>query len=131
MNNTATVTGVQTDITNTYANASTNTSTSSNGVVHRSNNATEKSNGETDEATLQLRRSFIKKYRHVAAVHSKTRPSTLSHDAPATPSFLGFRNLMVIMLGENELRCVLEPRQCTNSLKLWEICVLLLRIYKR
>ncbi|PNY23662.1 O-acyltransferase [Tolypocladium capitatum] len=39
------------------------------------------------------------KYRHVAAVHSQSRPSCLSHDSPAAPSFLGFRNLMVIVLG--------------------------------
>lgn len=39
------------------------------------------------------------KYRHVSAVHSKTRPSCLSHDSDAAPSFIGFRNLMVIVLG--------------------------------
>lgn len=43
------------------------------------------------------------KYRHVAAVHSATRPSTLSHDSTAAPSFLGFRNLMVIVLGTRYL----------------------------
>jgi diacylglycerol O-acyltransferase-1 len=32
-------------------------------------------------------------------VHSEIRPSTLSHDSPSSPSFLGFRNLMVIVLG--------------------------------
>lgn len=101
MDNTATVTGVQTDIIS-HTNGNTSTSTSNNGVVHRSSAATTQGNGKTvDEATTQLRKSFIKKYRHVAAVHSQTRPSTLSHDAPATPSFLGFRNLMVIMLGEH------------------------------
>jgi diacylglycerol O-acyltransferase-1 len=47
----------------------------------------------------QLRAAIKKKYRHIAAVHSKTRPSTLSHDSEAAPSFLGFRNLMVIVLG--------------------------------
>lgn len=62
--------------------------------------AASKPNGKTD-ATSQLRRSLRKKYRHVAAVHSESRPSCLSHDASATPSFLGFRNLMVIMLGES------------------------------
>jgi diacylglycerol O-acyltransferase 1 len=40
-----------------------------------------------------------RKYRHVAAVHSKVRPSCLSHDSTAAPSFIGFRNLMVIVLG--------------------------------
>ncbi len=38
-------------------------------------------------------------YRHLAAVHSIPRTSCLSHDTTVTPSFLGFRNLMVIMLG--------------------------------
>lgn len=42
---------------------------------------------------------LIRRYRHVAAIHSKSRASTLSHDAAETPSFLGFRNLMVITLG--------------------------------
>lgn len=40
------------------------------------------------------------KYRHVAAVHSAQRASCLSHDSEASPSFLGFRNLMVIVLSE-------------------------------
>ncbi len=38
------------------------------------------------------------KYQHVAAVHSQTRTSCLSHDSKHAPSFLGFRNLMVIVL---------------------------------
>ena len=41
------------------------------------------------------------KYRHVAAVHSKVRTACLSHDSETSPSFLGFRNLMVIVLSEN------------------------------
>lgn len=40
------------------------------------------------------------KYRHIVAVHSKQRASCLSHDSEAAPSFLGFRNLMVIVLGK-------------------------------
>lgn len=39
------------------------------------------------------------KYRHIAAVHSRPRTSCLSHESEASPSFLGFRNLMVIVLG--------------------------------
>jgi len=99
MNNTASVTGVQTDIIS-HANGN---GSGNSGMVHRSNTSTSpttQANGKVDEATIQLRKTFIKKYRHVAAVHSQTRPSTLSHDAPATPSFLGFRNLAVILLGE-------------------------------
>lgn len=53
-------------------------------------------NGTTKE---RLSKTLPKKYRHVAAVHSQTRPSCLSHDSTAAPSFLGFRNLMVIVLG--------------------------------
>lgn len=40
------------------------------------------------------------KYRHVAAVHSRSRTSCLSSDSDKTPNFLGFRNLMVIVLSE-------------------------------
>ncbi|KAH9898938.1 MBOAT, membrane-bound O-acyltransferase family-domain-containing protein [Xylariomycetidae sp. FL2044] len=59
---------------------------------------------------------LIRQYRHVAAVHSKTRPSTLSHDAPALPSFLGFRNLMVIVLVVGNLRLVIENMQKYGNL---------------
>ena len=50
------------------------------------------------------------KYRHVEAYHSKLRHSSLSRDSGATTSFLGFRNLMVIVLGMEHwmlcLRCL-------------------------
>ncbi|EKD21238.1 uncharacterized protein L3040_000720 [Drepanopeziza brunnea f. sp. 'multigermtubi'] len=49
-----------------------------------------------------------KKYRHVAAAHSIPRTSCLSHDSEATPSFLGFRNLMVIVLIVGNLRLMIE-----------------------
>ncbi|KAL2201419.1 MBOAT, membrane-bound O-acyltransferase family-domain-containing protein [Corynascus similis CBS 632.67] len=61
--------------------------------------------------TLQLRKSFRDKYRHVHAVHSKSRPSCLSHDTTETPSFIGFRNLMVIVLVAANLRLVIENIQ--------------------
>src|SRR5665213_2749466 len=48
------------------------------------------------------------KYKHIAALHSKSRPSCLSHETEALPSFLGFRNLMVIALVVMNLRLVLE-----------------------
>ncbi len=57
------------------------------------------SESRTPSETKALRRAFQKKYRHVAAMHAESRPSCLSHDAAASPSFLGFRNLMVIVLG--------------------------------
>lgn len=38
------------------------------------------------------------KYRHVFATHSQSRMSCLTQGAP-TPSFVGFRNLMILVLG--------------------------------
>ncbi|KAF5613961.1 diacylglycerol O-acyltransferase [Fusarium subglutinans] len=49
-------------------------------------------------ATTKTPKKPGQKYRHVAAVHKQTRPSCLSHDSDAAPSFIGFRNLMVIVL---------------------------------
>lgn len=48
------------------------------------------------------------KYRHVAAIHSKPKTSCLSHDSEISPSFVGFRNLMVIVLVVGNLRLMLE-----------------------
>lgn len=45
-------------------------------------------------------RDSSSKYQHIAAVHLTTRNSCLSRDAESTPSFLGFRNLMVIVLSK-------------------------------
>ncbi|KAI3336683.1 MBOAT family protein [Xylariaceae sp. AK1471] len=61
-------------------------------------------------------KTFIRKYRHVAAVHSEARPSTLSHDTQASPSFVGFRNLMVIVLVVGNLRLVIENMQKYGNL---------------
>ncbi|PMD18194.1 hypothetical protein NA56DRAFT_680723 [Hyaloscypha hepaticicola] len=55
-----------------------------------------------------IRTLMKKKYRHVAAVHSKPRTSCLSHDSQVSPSFLGFRNLMVIVLVVGNLRLMIE-----------------------
>ncbi|KAI9789661.1 MAG: hypothetical protein M1833_002278 [Piccolia ochrophora] len=49
-----------------------------------------------------------KRYRHVAAVHSRPKASCLSHDRETVPSFLGFRNLMVIVLIVSNLRLMIE-----------------------
>ncbi|RDA92868.1 hypothetical protein CP533_2852 [Ophiocordyceps camponoti-saundersi (nom. inval.)] len=56
------------------------------------------SNGSTVEGTTA--KPPRNKYRHAAVVHQRTRPSCLSHDSAAAPSFIGFRNLMVIVLGK-------------------------------
>ncbi|KAF2270300.1 hypothetical protein CC78DRAFT_550545 [Lojkania enalia] len=48
------------------------------------------------------------KYRHVFATHSQTRPSCLSADAEKAPSFVGFRNLMILVLIVSNLRLMIE-----------------------
>lgn len=52
--------------------------------------------GEASGVSKSKRRS---KYRHVAAYHSKLQHSSLSRESNVPASFLGFRNLMVIVLG--------------------------------
>ncbi|KKK18159.1 hypothetical protein ARAM_004527 [Aspergillus rambellii] len=44
------------------------------------------------------------KYRHVIACHSEVRHSCLSRDSNDVPSFIGFRNLMVVVLVAMNLR---------------------------
>lgn len=63
----------------------------------------ESQNHQKEEATTKQPSKPNQKYRHVAAVHSKKRSSCLSHDSDEAPSFLGFRNLMVIVLGMSQL----------------------------
>jgi len=65
-----------------------------NGTVNSS-----ASNGQASAAVAIKKAAYKGKYRHVAAIHEEAKPSCLSHDATDTPSFLGFRNLMVIVLG--------------------------------
>jgi len=50
----------------------------------------------------------LRKYLHVAAVHKRPQASCLSHDSVVAPSFLGFRNLMVLILVVMNLRLVIE-----------------------
>jgi hypothetical protein len=57
-------------------------------------------NGSTGAAKGNRR----SKYRHVAAYHSQLRHSSLSRETSVVPSFLGFRNLMVIVLGRYSAR---------------------------
>jgi len=61
-------------------------------------------NGTEEKPKTKVR----SKYRHVAAPHSRTRPSCLSHESKETPSFLGFRNLMVLTIIVMNLRLVVE-----------------------
>ncbi|KAL1977294.1 hypothetical protein VTN31DRAFT_153 [Thermomyces dupontii] len=79
-----------------------------NGSLSRPRKNDGKSNGEQQartDASASVKRS---RYRHVAAYHSESRASCLSRDSTASPSFLGFRNLMVIVLVVMNLRLVVE-----------------------
>jgi diacylglycerol O-acyltransferase-1 len=71
-----------------------------------------------------IRTRMKKKYRHVAAVHSKPRTSCLSHDSEVAPSFLGFRNLMVIVLSMSAKRSLsLHARILTSAISCWESAI--------
>ncbi|KAE8348121.1 hypothetical protein BDV28DRAFT_161625 [Aspergillus coremiiformis] len=61
--------------------------------------------GGTGDAPRGKRRS---KYRHVAAYHSKLQHSSLSRESNVSTSFLGFRNLMVLVLVAMNLRLIIE-----------------------
>lgn len=67
---------------------------------------------ETEPSPEELKRkrkeALDRKYKHVFAIHSKPRTSCLSHEAVDVPSFLGFRNLMVLVLIVGNLRLVME-----------------------
>lgn len=57
-----------------------------------------KSDNTNGAATGPSTRNTSSKYRHIAAIHSRVRNSCLSRETEVIPSFLGFRNLMVIVL---------------------------------
>ncbi|KAK3896987.1 MBOAT, membrane-bound O-acyltransferase family-domain-containing protein, partial [Staphylotrichum tortipilum] len=60
----------------------------------------------------EVRRQAVRdKYRHVRAVHVQSKPSCLSTDTTETPNFIGFRNLMGIVLVSTNLRLVIENIQ--------------------
>ncbi len=60
-----------------------------------------KANGQGNAMNGSVRRrpEPAPAYCHVVAVHEKPRTSCLSHDSVAAPSFLGFRNLLVLVVG--------------------------------
>ncbi len=81
----------------------------------RSEKHSEVSNGTANPPTPRAKSSS--RYHHIFAVHSEIRTSCLSHDSAASPSFLGFRNLMVIVLSEF-LRTSPSPSPSHPSLRL-------------
>jgi diacylglycerol O-acyltransferase-1 len=71
----------------------------SNGNGNANANASKHTNGSTHRRT----RSKDSKYRHVFATHSESRITCLSHESTETTSFVGFRNLMVLVLSMSML----------------------------
>jgi hypothetical protein len=69
--------------------------------------------GKTTEqrADSTIKRIRDTKYRHVFATHSVTRTSCLSQDAETSPSFVGFRNLMILVLIVSNLRLMIVNLQ--------------------
>lgn len=55
---------------------------------------------EVTASNQQSKPKFRSKYKHIEALHKRPRTSILSHDSQEVPSFLGFRNLMVLTISE-------------------------------
>lgn len=77
------------------------------------------------ETSKKMSSSPAVRYRHVEAVHSTLRNSCLSQDCDISPNFLGFRNLMVLVLGKwrstiefSEASCQLIPSIVVMNLRL-------------
>lgn len=89
--------------------------------LHRRKPSDIQTNGTTstdsDKTTSpRLQRTKDTKYRHVFATHSLQRNSCLSHDAESHPSFLGFRNLMILVLSTlSAYQLTACPANCPQS----------------
>lgn len=71
-------------------------------TTHRGNGVQQngRDSKHTNGSAHKRTRSKDSKYRHVFATHSEARTTCLSHEAEDTPSFVGFRNLMILVLSE-------------------------------
>lgn len=73
------------------------------GAMTSGESQTDPTKGEIHDASRPYPPKQRSKYRHVAAYHSKLQHSSLSREADVLPNFLGFRNLMVLVLGKGLL----------------------------
>ncbi|KAL2872642.1 putative diacylglycerol O-acyltransferase (DgaT) [Aspergillus lucknowensis] len=78
----------------------------SEGPAHPNGASRKSSAPSDDEPKHPVRKTAT--YRHVVAIHSQVRHSCLSRDSTNAPSFIGFRNLMVVVLVAMNLRLVIE-----------------------
>jgi diacylglycerol O-acyltransferase-1 len=67
------------------------------------------SDSKQTNGSVQRKKGKDSKYRHVFATHSETRITCLSHESESMPSFVGFRNLMILVLS------MLKPPQGQDS----------------
>jgi diacylglycerol O-acyltransferase-1 len=72
-------------------------STNSTGTANNTNHL----NGHSSNGPKKMATRKTATYRHAVAVHSQVQHSCLSRDSTKATSFIGFRNLMVVVLGEN------------------------------
>ena len=79
-----------------------------NTTATESNPPTRESSLDRQDRQTAQRKPLSKDATHIIAIHAKSKSSTLSHDTPQMPSFLGFRNLMVLALVVMNLRLVVE-----------------------
>jgi diacylglycerol O-acyltransferase 1 len=75
---------------------------------YREKNLVAMSNGNGVTAAPKLPHPSELKYKHVLAIHSRTKPSVLSSDAEKAPSYMGFRNITVLMLSTSFLHLYLR-----------------------
>jgi hypothetical protein len=88
----ATVTRTATSTAIATATSTALSAATPNSSILRGRIVPEKANGSAP------RRPRDTKYRHVFATHSINRTTCLSEDAHESPSFVGFRNLMILVL---------------------------------
>jgi len=58
---------------------------------------------KTDRRGNGVHKRDVPRYKHVLAIHKADRTSYLTQGSPAAPSFVGFRNLMVLVIGTRTL----------------------------
>ncbi|KAH7076034.1 MBOAT, membrane-bound O-acyltransferase family-domain-containing protein [Paraphoma chrysanthemicola] len=74
-------------------------------TLHRRKPSQPAANGNGTASTSKPRKD--PKYRHVFATHSVQRTSCLDPDSEESPSFIGFRNLMILVLIVSNLRLMI------------------------
>lgn len=89
-----------------------------NSFKQRGRNTEHKVNKLTQtNGSSQRKRSKDSKYRHVFATHSASRTTCLSHGSEDTPSFVGFKNLMILVLSMHSHTQSISFTNCSSRLQ--------------